>query len=333
MLSTSDKALANKLTTARILLLSVTLGMLSACGGGSEPGNNTSPSDIDTSPGNAPFYGTFTLDDYDWFLSPDYRGVIEIDLAALKKTRIFDGSQARHHESGVTTFRQGCGDEVYRIMAARPGTLPVALTPCSSTVVSPSASATEFQFSTLSPDGSKVAVEARYYGNWEDRYSLLVYDTSTLQQISRFEGIYEPAWLGDGRLITAGTSGGLYVVDSNMTTVEPFANGVITGAARNPAPHQDGTRLAFELDQQIWQINMDGTNAEVLAVGDRRYHYPTWSPDGSVIAYLATVSGHFDRAIYFTDLRSGEKYVRDLDSLFTKFGSDAARGPMTWWIP
>jgi Tol biopolymer transport system component len=50
----------------------------------------------------------------------------------------------------------------------------------------------------------------------------------------------------------------------------------------------DGSRIAYEFDQNVWIMNADGSDRHALTVsrpGVGNYH-PAWSPDGSTIAYL-----------------------------------------------
>lgn len=298
----------------------------------SEQANTSLP--VDTLPeasDSLPFSGTLTLNDYDWFLDATYLGVTEITISPLTKKRIFNGSMPRRHASGNTVFRQACGSRVFRIVSAAPGTLPVQLTPCSSVIDNPGYSPTNFQFSALSPDGSKVAVEAGYYLNSDYEYWTIIYDTVTQAELARFDGLTEPMWFPDGRLLMVAGIEGLQIVDSDFLSTTVFSPGLSSSAVRNPTLSPDGSRIAFELDQQIWLMNADGTEHEVVAVGGKILRYPTWSPDGSVIAYLATPEqDRYERSIYFVDLNSGQNYSLDLHSVQSG-NTNTVIGPMTWW--
>jgi Tol biopolymer transport system component len=54
---------------------------------------------------------------------------------------------------------------------------------------------------------------------------------------------------------------------------------------RDAVPSPDGTRLAFTAMDRLWVADMDGGNPRRLTRDDRSEHYPTWSPDGSEVAY------------------------------------------------
>ena len=153
--------------------------------------------------------------------------------------------------------------------------------------------------------------------------------------LAEFPNLMEPAWLKDGRLVMTNASDGLFVTGTDLAEPTRLVNGKPTGNIRNPAPHPDGNQIAFEMDQQIWKMNLDGSGLEVLVVGDRKFLYPEWSPDGSVIAYLGVPQNdRYDTAIYFTDLTSLQHYTLDispvLDPINTSNTSNTISGPLSW---
>jgi hypothetical protein len=343
------KCLSKALSTSFISLL--TISLITACGGGSSPpreeggseptpptGVLSTPEPVPTTteetPENSlPFTGTITLDDYDWWhtVSSAYLGVIELDISPLVKRRVFSGSFPRKHASGKVVFRQPCGSLVHRIVAARPGEVPVPLTPCSSEIDNPGASPTNFEFSILSPDETKLAVEIKYYLNREYWFKTIVFNTSDQSVLAEFP-LSEPAWLKDGRLLMTNTSDGLFITGTDLAEFTRLANGKPEGHIRNPAPHPDGNQIAFEMDQQIWKMNLDGSGLEVIAVGDRQFRFPEWSPDGSAIAYLGVPQGfRYDKAIYFTDLTSQQHYRLDVTPILDPVNvSNTISGPLSW---
>ncbi len=54
---------------------------------------------------------------------------------------------------------------------------------------------------------------------------------------------------------------------------------------RDAVPSPDGGRLAFTALDRLWVSEADGTNPRRLTDEDVSEHFPTWSPDGSWIAY------------------------------------------------
>ncbi|HEV7474786.1 MAG TPA: di-heme oxidoredictase family protein [Pyrinomonadaceae bacterium] len=58
-----------------------------------------------------------------------------------------------------------------------------------------------------------------------------------------------------------------------------------------PAYSPDGARIAFSVNGNIWVVNNDGTNPNLISFdGDFE---PTWSPDGTTIAFSSSRTGTF----------------------------------------
>lgn len=322
---------------------------LSACGGGgssdsentagtSEPGqpSTTTQSGNDPSPADStsadahPYQGIITLDDYDWFGVNSYLGVVDITLEPLAKKRLLDGSMPRRHSSGDVVYRQPCGDRVHRVMQANQAGLSTQITPCSSEIPNPGFSPTDFEFSALSPDGQQVAAEVRYYldGRWE--YDVMVFDVASQATIARVSQAHAPLWLRSGRLLVSGNDG-FFLLDNQYDNPAPISDQLI-GFVNNPALHPTQDLLAFEFNQQIWLMNTDGTNAREAVYGAARLRYPTWSPDGDSLAYLATDSSdRYHRNLYFTHLPSGQSYALDLRPVLDPINSsNVPNGPLSW---
>lgn len=276
-----------------------------------------------------PYTGTLTLDEYDWFGITTFLGVIDIDLPGGEKKRAFHGKQPRRYPSGNTTFLQGCGDRVSRVVLADSAGLITPITPCSGEIANPGASPTDFGFSRLSPDEQKLAVEVYYYLDGFYRYSTMVFDRSG-KQLAFIEGGYAPAWLPDGRLLLTGD--GFYLTDINLQNPTRIDGGKLNGQLNNPDVHPSGDRIVFEYNQQIWQMNLDGSGLEELIYGSKHLRYPTWSPDGKSLVYLAlTKDDYYDRALYFTDLEAQKSYALDLsDKLDPISSSVVPNGPLSW---
>ena len=308
----------------RLLLMVGLLLTLSACSS-TPPGPNPNPSPGDTPGAGVPFSGTLTLDDYDWFTVTSRLGVIDIDLSSGQKTRVLDGAYPWRHPSGKITFAQGCGEDVSLIAVAEGG-LITPITPCSSEISNPGASPTRFDFSRLSPDQQRVAVGAGYFLNGDFRYNTLVFDLSgTL--LATFEDATATAWLPDGRLLLAGN--GVYVTDAQLQNLVRADNNQLNGPVGNMDVHPSGTLVALEYNQQIWLLDLATTSVSQLVSGAKRLAYPTFSPDGAAIAYLATADkDRYDQVIYFNDLQTGEPYALDFPD--SNNVSNVPNGPLSW---
>lgn len=279
---------------------------------------------------NLPFEGIITLDEYDWFSTQYHLGVIQIDLATGKKRRLYEGKFPWRHESKNVVYAQPCGEYMHRIMLVDSTGLPKQITPCSSEVENAGASPTDFEFSKLSPDQTKVAVESRAYLDWEYSYTTVVFDTKTQELLASFEGLIAPEWLPDGRLVM-GSDEGIKVTDKNLENVTSLDDDRLLGFINNIAVDPTGKRLLFEFNQVIWHMNVDGSELRELIYGSDILKFPTWSPDGKTVAYIATPQeDRFYPALYFTDLESGESYLLDLSSVINDDGSTTVNGPLSW---
>ena len=57
-----------------------------------------------------------------------------------------------------------------------------------------------------------------------------------------------------------------------------------------PAFSPDGSRIAFSASGNIWVVNSDGTNPNLISFEGTDFH-PTWSPDGTTIAFSSARTG------------------------------------------
>ena len=277
-----------------------------------------------------PFSGVITLDEYDW-LDPRVSrlGVVEIDLAEGTLRRLSDGKYPWRHSSGDVIYAQSCGSRVSRIVRADETGLPVQITPCSSEIENPGASPTDFEFSRLSPDGTKVAVEARAYVDFENEYQTLVFDTADQTLLASFDDMVAPEWLPDGRLLLASVNEGLYITDQNLENLTRLDGGRLLGFANNPAVDPSGERVAFEFNQGIWLINVDGSDPRELIYGSAQLRYPAWSPDGSTIAYLAVPQNdYYYPGLFFTNIETGESEAVELSPVLSS--GETVNGPLSW---
>ncbi len=131
-----------------------------------------------------------------------------------------------------------------------------------------------------------------------------------------------PAWSPDGKLLAYSNSGdeGTHLFVANMAehccpqrlTSGRFADNL------SPTFGPDGRRLAFVSTRagppQIYVMNVDGTNAELLVPFDfgatGPSNAPDWSPDGTQIAFHREVSG--SPQIFIMEISSGR--IRQLTS-------------------
>src|SRR5262245_48997461 len=106
----------------------------------------------------------------------------------------------------------------------------------------------------------------------------------------------EPSWSSTGVIayrdngVTAVLVGGAYHTDSTLAgiwVVDP-ANGekqrILGGGCYDPSWSPDGTRLAFCASAQIYTMAADGSDVTPLETRGRAF-FPRWKPDGSAIVF------------------------------------------------
>ncbi|NLX10182.1 MAG: hypothetical protein GXY36_11040 [Chloroflexi bacterium] len=158
-----------------------------------------------------------------------------------------------------------------------------------------------------SPDGSRIAFASHRDGNWE--LYILQVDNGALTRLTYtpgFEGA--PTWSPDGAFIAyEGYSDDTQDLDIYIISADP-ARAAREGALRvtyrpgpdiEPAWSPQGRQIAYvsarDGRQDIFVLNLDNPT-EDLAVNltntpDADENYPTWSLDGTRIAYSAVVGG------------------------------------------
>ncbi|MDT8435970.1 MAG: BamA/TamA family outer membrane protein [Gemmatimonadota bacterium] len=170
------------------------------------------------------------------------------------------------------------------------------------------------------PDGRRVAFVAAAGG----RDALIVADAETGEVVSRWtpdlNGIQSPTWSPDGRRIAfTGLRGGisdLYAWEVGTDRLERLTadrfsqlhpawspDGRLLAYATDDTPESDFERLVFGplriaiLDPATGEKSLLPGQEGGTAID------PAWSPDGSVVAYLATRAGAFD--VYLHDRGAG----------------------------
>jgi Tol biopolymer transport system component len=97
----------------------------------------------------------------------------------------------------------------------------------------------------------------------------------------------DPSWSPEGSRVAFWRDGDLWIVNADGTGATDLTNGSNTGVSPDWAP--DGLHLVYVgPDGQIWTIGTDGTGAAQLVThANHDARGPSWSPDGTSIAFSA----------------------------------------------
>ncbi|MGQ9627997.1 MAG: TolB family protein [Anaerolineae bacterium] len=137
-----------------------------------------------------------------------------------------------------------------------------------------------------------------------------------------FAGAQRPVWSPDGTRIAVSFEGAsgtfVYIIDLVRASSYPFVEG------RDPSWSPDGRKLAFVWRDEIWTLNLDGTEPTQLTFDQIPKLYPAWSPDGTRLAYTAMTA---DRAgIYVLNSDgSGTRLVIDKSAFGLSWSPDGQR--------
>lgn len=150
----------------------------------------------------------------------------------------------------------------------------------------------------VSPDGSRVAFASDRHGNWD--VFVMSTDGGPITQIT-FDNAQElhPTWAPDGehlcycRFNDRTGQWELWTLAVDRPSARSF---VCEGMFPRWSPDQSRDRILFQKSRKrgerlygVWTIDLvdgDGVNpTEIVAAGDAAIMHPTWSPDGTRIAY------------------------------------------------
>jgi len=153
---------------------------------------------------------------------------------------------------------------------------------------------------TISPDGRRIAFASTRSGAW-GIYLMKADGTGAtlLIQRSSFDG--SPAWSPDGSRIAFrsenpgqfGAYGRIFVINVDGTDVHqvsPEGSPSIYTYDDGPTWSPDGSRIAFSKTGKLYVVNADGTGFTPLT-NPEGAEYPSWSPDGTRLAYKSGGSG------------------------------------------
>lgn len=218
-----------------------------------------------------------------------------IDLGTGTDTKLLDGTEADRAPDGTILFIDdvdvGPPKKLSRA-AADGGGKTALLTPGPTTA---------YFNPVVSPDGTMIAMTyyPRGFSHTLAREDGTVVLDAAGKVLENLAGVFDPSWLGDGRLVAAGTvhtpsgngnaeptdtpkAAGLFIVSADFATVTPLAIAGAT-APMTPDASPDGSRVVFQENDHVFVVNIDGSGLRQLTTGDFHESYPAFSPDGKSI--------------------------------------------------
>ena len=169
--------------------------------------------------------------------------------------------------------------------------------------------------SSWSPDGTALCFVAK--AGASDALHIVDVETGRLRTSLRFplDGMFTPSWSPDGdRFVFVGTSAGasdLYVADVDGGNLVRLTDDFFD--ERNPVWSPDGSLIAFASDRDaplrddlrrsydLYAIDVSTRNIDRLVATAANERSPSWSPDGSRLAFVSDSSG--SPQLYLADLR------------------------------
>lgn len=155
-----------------------------------------------------------------------------------------------------------------------------------------------------SPDGKKLVYDSMYQNI---RIYLANADGSQMQLVTPFGGYdddLDPQFSPDGQTLLFehryhdGSGADLAVVPVDGS-LDPKLITRDLGTAEDACWSPDGRQIAFSCDKEgsndIWVMNADGTDLRRVTTDNSQHEFlPSWSPDGTTLAYMTRNAEHRD---------------------------------------
>jgi len=169
-----------------------------------------------------------------------------------------------------------------------------------------------------SPGGGSIAFEG-FHGGHQDIWVSRSNGSSGHRLTDDAATDAHPSWSPDGRRVVfasdRGDSSDLYVMDTDGSNVQVLYAGPTDDV--DPVWSPDGRWIAFSsaskagcgvedpaCSYHLWVMKADGSGARQITTGDGHDIEPTWSLDGSRVAFASDRDGDFD--VYVVTVEGGD---------------------------
>lgn len=149
----------------------------------------------------------------------------------------------------------------------------------------------------------------------------------------------DPMWISDTELVSS-FKDELFRHTVNTPSSATRIGGTGLGSPGNDirqvSVSPNGEQLTYIQDEAVWVINIDGNNARKLTQDRTGQSWPTWSPDGELIAVVVSPcpppgTGAPNPEIAILDVTETQKDVTQVEHLQQSDGSPfRACGPIYW---
>ena len=159
----------------------------------------------------------------------------------------------------------------------------------------------------FSPDGKRIAY-ASYDGSSQSQIWVMDADgNNKIQLTTGSDGNFSPEWFSDGKRIGYKSGIGVSVVTVEGEVVKKLFDLDPSSNVARMSP--DGKQFAFSSTRNggitnVWLISSEGGEPRQLTFDKVRASFPTWSPDGKLVAVGMTNNG--EPGIYIIPQEGGE---------------------------